>query len=58
MKSSTEFLSGRSGVVFGWGKGSVVKWNRKFLALVFIGCGLSLFDHLIFGGPTPLPSIK
>lgn len=61
MKRSKKFLSGRSGVVCIWvgeRQCGEAEESRKFLAQVFIGYGLSLFDHLIFDGPKSLPSIK
>lgn len=61
MKRSKQFLSGRNAVVCIWvgeRQYGEVEESRKFLAGVFIGYGLSLFDHLIFGGPKSLPSIK
>lgn len=35
-----------------------VEKNKKFLDLLFVGYGLSLFEHLIFGGPKFPPSMK
>lgn len=35
-----------------------VEENRKFLDLLFVDYGLSLFKHLIFGGPKFPPSMK